>query len=69
MKQKDKQIMQKMSISELQKEVADLRVQWKKIRGERFVKEMKNSRESKTIRNKIAIVLTYMKEKQIQSVL
>lgn len=67
MKQKDKQIMQKMSILELQKEVANLRVQWKKIQGERFVKEIKNSRKSKTIRNTIAILLTYMKEKQIQS--
>lgn len=65
MKYKDKQNAQKTTAQDLIKEVAGLEDKLKKIRVDRHVKQIKNSREGKNIRKKIAILLTYIKEKQL----
>lgn len=67
MKYKEKQNMRKTDIRDLLKEVERLEETLKKIRLDRYVKQMKNSREGKNIRKRIAVLLTYIKEKQLVS--
>jgi len=65
MKYKEKQDIKKMSIQDIVKEVDALEQTLKKIRIERYTKQMKNSREGKNIRKRIAVLLTFQKEKQL----
>jgi ribosomal protein L29 len=65
MKYKDKQNARKTSIQDLLHEVEVLEEKLRKIRTDRHVKQMKNSREGKNIQKKIAVLLTYIKEKQL----
>jgi len=66
MKYKEKQDRKKMSIQEITKEVDGLEETLKKIRIDRYTKQMKNSREGKNIRKRIAVLLTFLKEKQLK---
>ena len=65
MKYKEKQDRKKMSIQDIAKEVDGLRETLKKIRIDRYTKQIKNSREGKNIRKRIAVLLTFQKEKQL----
>jgi len=68
MKYKEKQNFIKTSIQELTKEVISLEEKLKKMKVDRHVKQMKNSREGRTMRKKIAILKTFIKQKQLVSV-
>ena len=68
MKYKEKQNFIKTSIQELTKEVVSLEEKLKKLKIDRHVKQMKNSREGRTIRKKIAVLKTFIKQKQLVSV-
>jgi ribosomal protein L29 len=63
MKYKEKQNYSKSTLQELTKEVESLESTLKKINIERYVKQIKNSREVRIIRQKIAIIKTYMTQK------
>ena len=65
MKQKDKQNYSKTGIQELKKEIESLEDTLKKLRIDRYVKQMKNSREGKMIRKKIAVLKTFIQQKQL----
>jgi ribosomal protein L29 len=65
MKYKEKQDIKKMSIQDIVKEVDALEQTLKKIRVDRYTKQMKNSREGKNIQKRIAVLLTFQKEKQL----
>ena len=65
MKYKEKQDRKKMSVQDITKEVDTLEETLKKIRIDRYTKQMKNSREGKNIRKRIAVLLTFLKEKQL----
>jgi ribosomal protein L29 len=67
MKLKEKQNLKKTSISDLLKEVEGLENTLKKMKIERYSKEMKNSRGGRTIKKNIAIRLTYVKEQQLNA--
>ncbi|HCM82414.1 MAG: hypothetical protein UW37_C0009G0012 [Candidatus Gottesmanbacteria bacterium GW2011_GWA2_44_17] len=67
MKYKEKQNLKKTSVPELLKEAEKLEEQQRKIRVDRYTKQMKNSREGKNIRKKIAVILTFIKEKELQN--
>lgn len=53
------------SLSDSLNEVRELQKKLRKIRIDRYTKEMKNTREAKTIRKRIAVLLTHMKEGEL----
>lgn len=65
MKQKEKQTIRNMKVAELRQEVIATEKQWKKWRIDRYVKEMKNSRQAKQMRKKIAYLLTCIREQEL----
>ena len=65
MKYKEKQNFIKTPVQELAKEVSLLEEKLKKIKVERYVKQMKNSREGRTIQKRIAVLKTFINQKQI----
>jgi ribosomal protein L29 len=65
MKYKEKQNLKKTTAQDLLSEVRGLEEKLKKIRVDRHVKQMKNLREGKNIRKRIAVLLTLIKEKQL----
>jgi len=67
MKLKEKQNLKKTSTSDLLKEIEGLENTLKKMKIERYSKEMKNSREGRVIKKNIAIRLTYVKEQQLNA--
>jgi len=64
MKYKEKQSVKKTTVQELLKEIEELEKKLRKLNVDRHVKEMKNTREGRNIRKRIAIVATFLKEKQ-----
>ena len=67
MKYKEKQNFVKTNVLELVKEVESLEEKLKKLKVERHVKQMKNSREGRTIQKKIAVLKTFIQQKQLIS--
>ena len=67
MKYKEKQNFIKTNVLELVKEVDSLEEKLKKLKVERHVKQMKNSREGRTIQKKIAVLKTFIQQKQLIS--
>jgi ribosomal protein L29 len=67
MKYKEKQNFVKTNVLELVKEVESLEEKLKKIKVERHVKQMKNSREGRIIQKKIAVLKTFIQQKQLIS--
>ena len=67
MKYKEKQNVVKTNIQELVKEVVVLQEKLKKLKIDRHVKQMKNSREGREIQKRIAILKTFIQEKQLAS--
>jgi len=65
MKYKEKQNFIKTNVLELVKEVDSLEEKLKKLKVERHVKQMKNSREGRTIQKRIAVLKTFINQKQI----
>jgi len=65
MKYKDKQNYSKTNIQELIKEVLGLEEKVKKLKLDRYVKQVKNSREGRNMQRKIAVLKTYIKQKQL----
>jgi ribosomal protein L29 len=65
MKFKEKQNFIKTNAQELAKEVSLLEEKLKKLKVERHVKQMKNSREGRTIQKRIAVLKTFIHQKQI----
>jgi ribosomal protein L29 len=67
MKYKEKQNYNKTSIPELVKEVENLQGKLKKLTVDRHVKQLKNSREGRGMKKRIAVFKTFIKEKQLAS--
>ena len=65
MKQKEKHNAKQSRTQELIKEVEGLTEKLKKFQLDRHVKQVKNSREGKNIRKRIAVLLTFIKEKRL----
>jgi len=66
MKYKEKQNFIKTNIQDLSKEVENLEEKLKKIKVDRYTKQMKNSREGRTIQKRIAVIKTFIKQKQLE---
>ena len=64
MKYKEKQNFIKTNMPDLVKEVASLQEKLKRLKIDLYVKQMKNSREGRGIQKRIAILKTYITQKQ-----
>ncbi len=62
MKTKEKQTLRKTAPAELSAQIGDLEKSLGKMRIDRYTKETKNTRERKTMRKKIAVMKTFIKE-------
>jgi ribosomal protein L29 len=65
MKRKDKTAITDATVEELTKQVSDLRTKLTVLKVGRFTKPAKNSRELKNIRLKLAVLLTVLKQKEL----
>lgn len=63
MKTKDKKSLSSQTKEELVKEVTDLKSKLVTMKLERFTKQMKNTREAREMRKKIAVIKTYITAK------
>jgi ribosomal protein L29 len=66
MRKKDKQTIIDATLAEINKQITDLRSKIKIMKIERFSKASKNVREIKNLRQKLAVILTILKEKELQ---
>jgi ribosomal protein L29 len=66
MKQKDKTTMQAGSVAELKKTIAEAQVKLSEIRTTRFTKPVRNVREVRALRNKIAVAYSFLKSKELK---
>lgn len=60
MKTKDKESIASQSKEELAKEATNLKAKLLTLKLDRFTKQMKNTREAREIRKKIAVIETFM---------
>jgi len=67
MRKKDKTTVQTADVIELQKEVHALRGKISLIRIGRFTKPSKNVREAKGLRNRLAVILTVLRQKELNN--
>jgi ribosomal protein L29 len=65
MKRKDRTAILESTLDELVKQVADLRGKILKLKIERFSKQTKNQRELKNMRLQLALLLTAIKQKEL----
>lgn len=65
MKTKEKKSLVHQSKEELVKETAQLKGKLTTIRLDRFTKQMKNTREAREIRKKIAVMETFIRQKEL----
>ncbi len=65
MKKKEKTSLSHASKEELEKEVSALRAKSTSLRLERYTKQMKNTRERRQLRKKIAIMQTFIRQKEL----
>ncbi len=66
MKQKEKQTIQAMAVSEIRKQVAEARGALANYTVNRYSKQSKNTRERRGLRKRIAVLLTMVHEKETQ---
>ncbi|MBI2404859.1 50S ribosomal protein L29 [Candidatus Gottesmanbacteria bacterium] len=65
MKKKEKTTLAALSREDAIKELALLKKKLATMRLERFTKQMKNTREGRQIRKKIAVIQTFMRQKEL----
>lgn len=65
MKQKEKTSLSHMSIEELVKELGTIQAKLRFLRVERHTKHMKNTREARGLRLKIAVIETFIRQKEL----
>lgn len=65
MKTKEKKSLAHQSKEELVKEITALKGKITTIRLDRFTKQMKNSRETREMRKKIAVMETFIRQKEL----
>jgi ribosomal protein L29 len=66
MKHKDKISIMDAAAEELTKQAGDIRAKLSGLKIDRFTKPPKNSREVKNLRQKLAVVLTALRQKELQ---
>jgi len=64
MKQKDLKTLREMKPPELAKAIAETKMKLAQIQVNRYSKQSKNVRETRGLRNKIAVALTILHEKE-----
>ena len=65
MKKKEKTSLSHASKEELEKEVVALRAKSTSLQLDRYTKQMKNTRERRQLRKKIAIMQTFIRQKEL----
>ncbi len=65
MKRKDRDEIRAADIKTLSKKAAELRTQISVARQTMMTKEVKNRHESKTLRQKLAVILSVLRQKQL----
>jgi ribosomal protein L29 len=65
MKRKDKTVVFENTVEELAKQAADIRGKIAQLKVDRFTKPPKNSREVKNLRQKLAVILTAITQKEM----
>jgi len=65
MKKKEKTSLSHMSKEELVKELGALEITLRSLRLDRYTKQTKNTREGRQLRKKIAVIQTFMRQKEL----
>jgi len=66
MKNKDKSLLIQADVQDLVKQAQDLRTKLAALTVSRYTKPSKNVREALFLRKKLAVVLTYIRQKELQ---
>ena len=65
MKKKDKNAIAEMSKEELGKHIAETRSKLSQLSVSRYTKQVKNVRETKNLRRRLAVMLTFQRQKEL----